>query len=684
MNVDKSDLKRVISGWTAFPAWSPDGQSIAFQGWVDTNYEIFICDADGNNLRRMTNDSGFDGQPAWSPDGKKIAFSSNRSGDYAIYTMNADGSNLKKLNDYPLSLHPKWSPDGQYIGFDADSDGDGWQELALMKSNGSDQQTIHNPGTSATAWAGSWSPDSNYLGFTDITLTQQGGEWIWLKGEIKQWDMDSENVMSLVPGITDWYMDWQTLDTIPPVSSISQLPAYSRADQFSLKWSGSDLGGSGIKNYSVYYRSSSIGTWQTFWANTIATEAQFDGIPGETVDFLVRARDNAFNVGPWLEQPVETTTFYRTELSGYIVDNRGVPLEGVPLNLNPTPMFDIETNQMGKYAGYTAAPGVYTIDINQTGFAPIPTTNTTAGEDFKRTITLLPPDSQLSNGTFEASGFLPVGWQTAGGLIVAITGQDQATGKYSAQMGSAVANSAQASNAIEVGELSQEVTISPALQAPTLSLMAKANGDTGGDGSGLEVIVLPDGGSEVVVLSPVLGETWAHYWADLTSWQGQKVEIIIRTIQDSNDPPLTVYVDDISLGSASPELWVDMSSTPPSAIMGEFVTINIEYGNQGAVAAADGKLDVALDHSLSLVYAIPPAIQNGFDLSWNLPPIPANSGPQMILVRAFVAGKPAQAMKVTADISSTTTEAHTANNETDLYIGHLKQMLMPVIARWPN
>ena len=74
------------------PAWSPDGTRIAFTSYRDGNHEIYVMDADGRNVIRLTNNSGW--SPAWSPDGARIAFVSLGEGifDFGIYVMNADGS----------------------------------------------------------------------------------------------------------------------------------------------------------------------------------------------------------------------------------------------------------------------------------------------------------------------------------------------------------------------------------------------------------------------------------------------------------------------------------------------------------------------------------------------------------------------------------------------------------------
>ncbi|HCK16724.1 TPA: hypothetical protein DHW51_21535, partial [Candidatus Poribacteria bacterium] len=67
------------------PSWSPDGRRIAFVSDRDLNYEIYVMDSNGNNLRRLTNHLGEDESPSWSPDGQRIAFVSNRNGRFNIY-----------------------------------------------------------------------------------------------------------------------------------------------------------------------------------------------------------------------------------------------------------------------------------------------------------------------------------------------------------------------------------------------------------------------------------------------------------------------------------------------------------------------------------------------------------------------------------------------------------------------
>ena len=95
----------------AEPVWSPDGTRIAFESFREGNGDIYVMNADGSGLTRLTSDPALDSSPSWSPDGTRIAFESSREGNINIYVIDADGSNLARLTDDPaVDKDPVWSP----------------------------------------------------------------------------------------------------------------------------------------------------------------------------------------------------------------------------------------------------------------------------------------------------------------------------------------------------------------------------------------------------------------------------------------------------------------------------------------------------------------------------------------------------------------------------------------------
>ena len=80
-----------------YPRVSPDGKRIAFTSYRDGNAEIYLMNADGGAVTRLTNSVGDDEAASWSSNGSQLAFASNRDGDYELYTINTDGSGQAQL-----------------------------------------------------------------------------------------------------------------------------------------------------------------------------------------------------------------------------------------------------------------------------------------------------------------------------------------------------------------------------------------------------------------------------------------------------------------------------------------------------------------------------------------------------------------------------------------------------------
>jgi TolB protein len=107
-------------GTNSSPAWSPDGSKLIFMSSMHGDPELFMIDASGGNLRRVTYAAGADTSPAWNPrTGQNLAFVSDRGGIPQLYLMNVDGSNVERLAlpDMGYVIDPAWSPNGQLLAF---------------------------------------------------------------------------------------------------------------------------------------------------------------------------------------------------------------------------------------------------------------------------------------------------------------------------------------------------------------------------------------------------------------------------------------------------------------------------------------------------------------------------------------------------------------------------------------
>lgn len=105
-------------GSNSSPAWSPDGKSLAVVLTRDGNSQIYLVNADGTGLRRVTRTNGIDTEPTFTPDGKEIYFTSDRGGSAQIYRVSIDGGEARRVTfGSGFNARPQVSPDGKHLAF---------------------------------------------------------------------------------------------------------------------------------------------------------------------------------------------------------------------------------------------------------------------------------------------------------------------------------------------------------------------------------------------------------------------------------------------------------------------------------------------------------------------------------------------------------------------------------------
>jgi uncharacterized protein (DUF885 family)/Tol biopolymer transport system component len=187
MQADGSDVTRVSRTGLreSRPAWSPDGSRIAYvRRMNNANHEIYVMNADGSGATRLTNrPDSVESEPTWSPDGRRIAFISNERptantliGRFHVWVMNADGSDQELLTDIGGSnTSPDWSPDGTRLVFDSTRDGN--HEIYVMDPSGG--HLVNLTQHPAKDYSPTWSPDGTRIAFVS---DRHGDEEIYVMG----------------------------------------------------------------------------------------------------------------------------------------------------------------------------------------------------------------------------------------------------------------------------------------------------------------------------------------------------------------------------------------------------------------------------------------------------------------------------------------------------------------------
>jgi TolB protein len=158
----------IAGGSNQSPAWSADGAHIAFSSSRSGDSEIWLADANGGDLHRLTSFKGPNVAPTFNPrTNAQIAWAGGRTGEPQIYTMDVDGGNVQRLTDGGYAVSPSWAPNGAMLTFSWNrkyGPGDpGGQDIYVMDiASMRWLQVTHEAGTNDYP---SWAPDGRHIVF---------------------------------------------------------------------------------------------------------------------------------------------------------------------------------------------------------------------------------------------------------------------------------------------------------------------------------------------------------------------------------------------------------------------------------------------------------------------------------------------------------------------------------------
>ncbi|WP_420629117.1 hypothetical protein [Candidatus Leptofilum sp.] len=677
VNPDGSNLKQLTFNSTddVNPTWSFDGTRIAFQAYRDGQAEIYMMNKNGTGQTRLTTNSAYEGTPSWSPDGTKIAFVSNRTGGYRIFVMDSEtGEGQLQLSNQPYSLNPTWSPNGKYIAYDADGDGDGWQDIWVMNVDGSDQREYFDPPGQVDAWVRSWFGGA-VIAFTEISFIQYQGSWYWTEAIASyvgfQNNYPSTSYSSTFHGgNTDWHPDVQTIDAQAPFSVINFAPDFIQRDEkdnsinYGTCWFVYETGGSDFAAIEVEYRGEGE-DWQYF---SYIQDQCGNFLPYHKEDyrygwfeFRGRAYDWAQNFEPWPSQPEYKFLVYEWVLEATTQDNRGNYLESTQIvadNLLHTiknPEGNLQTfyfaETVDQFASWSNVESGY-LSLPETEY---PTRYARASAD----VYLPSADNLIADWGFENND-LSLAWTVEG------THSSPSTGIFHSGMQSILFNDS-------IRAISQTVTIPLDMTYPTLSFVS---GPVGSSDYDLIVSIWGESTQDTFFISDL--SFWEHSWIDLSQWSGETITVSIA----NEVPDHQIYVDEVTISSAYPNIWVSLHGDL-ATLPGEEILYEINFENETNLDAEAAEITMTLPPSLEFTSASISPTVNGNVLTWNVGDLLANSGASSIQVSTAVKESVSTGitLETRVEINSSTPELALSNNSVEFqtFVGDIQ--FLPLILR---
>jgi Tol biopolymer transport system component len=149
-----------------FPDLSPGGSEVVFVSEDSAGVgQLYLANADGSGLRQLTFELAFYENPAWSTDGEWIAFERGSEDGWGLYAVRADGTDLHRMGPSGLNLfHPSWAQDGRRIAVVTGTEG-AWV-AGILSLDEDTVQVVSPPGLGIGSVK--WSPDGATLALDGV------------------------------------------------------------------------------------------------------------------------------------------------------------------------------------------------------------------------------------------------------------------------------------------------------------------------------------------------------------------------------------------------------------------------------------------------------------------------------------------------------------------------------------
>ena len=210
------------------PALSPDGSQVAFASNRGGTWNLYVLNLDSGETTRVTNSPEYESAPSWSPDGQWLACELYLDENLEIGIVSVTDGNQEPipLTDEPSTDHsPAWAPDGRHVAFISNRSGDNEVWLADLDKTGEERYiNLSNTPSSAEGhpiWTGdgsklAWTSTAQNIGFSGIYVwnalqPERPATWVG-DGDWPAWDTSSERLITILDGPNQTYLTSYTLD----------------------------------------------------------------------------------------------------------------------------------------------------------------------------------------------------------------------------------------------------------------------------------------------------------------------------------------------------------------------------------------------------------------------------------------------------------------------------------------